>query len=552
MEEDYDLSTIEGIEDVIVKSGKAGDRLNIRKDTYGKVIFDKDGFQSVDTSAGEGNDCLVNAFLLCCIPSFRTLESDLRNKIGGFIRRDYLPTLDVFKSPAQDYTELLESREALDDNVARIIGKYYNINIVLIQRIGSGISAIDINNIDGAPFIFIYNPGDNHFRAIRRVIDNQFLFPYEEGQTIADRFSASVPDLDCIFKNNEIVEYINPGAKGSTARRTGKVIGRRFDGDPPVCINVTIQDSENYFSVDVSLDKVFKIGKSAGPSSAPVSNTVFGAAAGAGGSNLALEHSSEASFRSSKRSRPVFGTAAKSIAGALASPKKGTFKNSVLSTISSRDLGTISSLITETMEDATIFERILSDEHILNFNGLETPEIPKFLGDVKTLNLLVYSGDFMKKGKTTIELHPKFNIHICKPRIGTESTEGADQHVLEIEQNLQYIQENKYHKAIICFVDPDDSEAVKKFINVFRGKISLMDTLKPNYKFYHNESFFAPLLKAQNNALLGLNKDDGGSFIIRSSKFKESFGASGASGDKLLLTEMVSSSGTKYDIIKKV
>lgn len=170
------------------------------------------GLQSIYTS-GNYYDCLIHAFLGDTCASYRRLTNSQKNVAANVFRRRIFPKYPEFQSMNSLSQQMVisnittkEGRKiGLGSSVAKKLGEIFSLNIVVLTRddieeraelmnhYGFGLQAflntLQLNSANN--FIFIYNPGDFHFRSVRRVSDNTYVFPYAEGRAILDSYFPS-------------------------------------------------------------------------------------------------------------------------------------------------------------------------------------------------------------------------------------------------------------------------------------------------------------------------------------------------------------------------
>jgi hypothetical protein len=180
--------------------------------------FFKDTFNGFErmVSSSYKNDCLIHSLLNALSPTFRKInlnnnEDTDKNKIASYFRRTILPIIynnQITGSNNTKATKLriqseLKKNGALDIDVAGVFSEKYNVNIFLKDRdntINPGKNAIwylltpkaivkkNATNKErttagllaqtSAPVILLYNPGKNHFEAIRDPTNNTYIFEY--------------------------------------------------------------------------------------------------------------------------------------------------------------------------------------------------------------------------------------------------------------------------------------------------------------------------------------------------------------------------------------
>ena len=232
-ESEEDLpSTIEEIDAMIVDAypgvgGRTKDEIELDKYPTGPLI--KDEYQSVNTSSHD-NDCLIHSFLIDVSPSFRKLTLKEKNSFANTFRRSLLPKLYKLKNdslPEKLYSKALvkqlNTTNFLTDEHEQALGYFFNVNIInfLIQRQKvEGKRKQFIFTAASGPFekdrptVLIFNPDNEHFRAIRKLTgtDSTYEFTSEEGEEILQLYSGySTVERDCDFVVDE--EVIHNGVR---------------------------------------------------------------------------------------------------------------------------------------------------------------------------------------------------------------------------------------------------------------------------------------------------------------------------------------------------
>lgn len=136
-------------------------------------------YQTMQTS-GNDNDCLIHAILTALSPSFRRLTKVGKDAIVTYFRRNIL--VDIYNTliaqrVAADETNNMEFYNSLrdlqidinlDTHIAGQFGLWYKIGVFVRDRDKPQTKW----NLEGedkgdTPYIMIYNPGRNHFEAVR-------------------------------------------------------------------------------------------------------------------------------------------------------------------------------------------------------------------------------------------------------------------------------------------------------------------------------------------------------------------------------------------------
>jgi len=99
----------------------------------------------------------------------------------------------------------------------------------------------------------------------------------------------------------------------------------------------------------------------------------------------------------------------------------------------------------------------------MNFTLDNPVEIVPELAGRSDLRMVLWAGDCIHNEITDIERLPNFDVYLC---FGFSQTLGA---------NIDYIY-NRSRPGIICIIDASAKEQMNRFIEVFRGKFSLIDS----------------------------------------------------------------------------
>lgn len=108
--------------------------------------------------------------------------------------------------------ELIREYQFLEDEHANLLADAFNINILILTKFqGVGLSLLNkepkLGNATHS--LVVYNPGDGHFRAVRRTTDSNFYFTNDEIQAFrdeeAERMRAVVPTTRCPYTIGEVI-----------------------------------------------------------------------------------------------------------------------------------------------------------------------------------------------------------------------------------------------------------------------------------------------------------------------------------------------------------
>lgn len=207
----------------------------VTKDSSNPYKNTKYNLESVETSPSY-YDCLIHSFLTSLSPSYRKLSYYQRTAVAYYFRRMICPRYMSISD--MKHTELYKERASLsefppnysdrdslsklsseikeeslallkkaintaiqeidedtlarhfikeyiflEDRHASLLAKAFNINIVMINTIGRVLTIAQFTPVEATTHtIIIYNPGDGHFRAVRRTTDSKFYFENKDKQ----------------------------------------------------------------------------------------------------------------------------------------------------------------------------------------------------------------------------------------------------------------------------------------------------------------------------------------------------------------------------------
>jgi hypothetical protein len=146
----------------------------------------------VNTSSNK-NDCLSHSFLIDVSPNFRRLNQQDKNAYADWFRRSAMPTYytESEKTNPSNEFDLIDTERFLTDLHAEKLARTFNVNIIVFQRVSTSVNAVELCCDKNQPTIVIYNPGDLHFRGVRRKRDNKYLFTREEGNEIVTKYMST-------------------------------------------------------------------------------------------------------------------------------------------------------------------------------------------------------------------------------------------------------------------------------------------------------------------------------------------------------------------------
>lgn len=175
-------------------------------------------YQRMQTS-GNDNDCLIHAILTALSPSFRTLTKEGKDPIASYFRQKVLS--DIFtdirdsRNKKREISRMIDDLHStinLDTTVIGEFGLKYNIGVFVRDRgvqPGHGLNLswnYEGNDTPGVQYIMIYNPGNNHYEAIRYVPENRYIF--EPNDTIKEWHKKlekqETTKLQCVINGNAV------------------------------------------------------------------------------------------------------------------------------------------------------------------------------------------------------------------------------------------------------------------------------------------------------------------------------------------------------------
>jgi hypothetical protein len=212
-----------------------------------------DLFESVYTSTHK-YDCLIHAFLICVSEPFRKLNQDEKDAFADQFRRILLPQL----IDDEDMKTLLKEEYVfLSENVLETLERLYKINIVnFYKQIKSNGSATYVtfpyaSEFQRAPFIFLYNPDNAHFRATRtHTHGHSYKFSYTLGKDLHESYIMDTGSDEVITKP---ICAVKDGDKVMYKGQEYTVEDRRWSDDkkidPPICVSIKLKGRDEYVPI---------------------------------------------------------------------------------------------------------------------------------------------------------------------------------------------------------------------------------------------------------------------------------------------------------------
>lgn len=80
------------------------------------------------------------------------------------------------------------------------------------------------------------------------------------------------------------------------------------------------------------------------------------------------------------------------------------------------------------------------------------------------LRMILWAGDCVHDEITDIERLPDFDVYLCYGFIQT------------LQQNVDYMYNNRSNGGVICIIDALNKELMDNFVNIFRGRFSIIDS----------------------------------------------------------------------------
>lgn len=193
----YSFFTVDGVDRHIQACFPEESRMpqQLMLDTYGEGL-QRHPYYSIDTSPNN-NDCLIHSFLINLSPSFRSLPLQKKELYADWFRRRMMPALYSVQekiTPRLEF-ELIEGFEFLSDAHAEKLARAFSINIITLEQIVANAAfrvqaaRLCCSGNEAQPSMVIYNPGDEHFRAIVNTDRNTFLLSPEEAAAIMNAFA---------------------------------------------------------------------------------------------------------------------------------------------------------------------------------------------------------------------------------------------------------------------------------------------------------------------------------------------------------------------------
>jgi hypothetical protein len=184
-----ELNTIDDINNDIFKKypGVSDKPLNIIEDKFGEMYKNDILKLTSNNTSINKFDCLIHSFLDNISENFRKLTNEQKNEYASWFRREYFYSLFT-KDQSNKIYKFLNNESLFDkllDDIkpvvylsgyhALLLAELYKINIIIITKNeGKYVSAV-LGKFK-EPTIIIYNPGDGHFRSVKKNDSNKFIF----------------------------------------------------------------------------------------------------------------------------------------------------------------------------------------------------------------------------------------------------------------------------------------------------------------------------------------------------------------------------------------
>jgi hypothetical protein len=127
------------------------------------------------TASGRNNDCLIHSFLTAMCDSFRTYPEWKRVFIADVFRRKILPKFKSFEK----ITEILQGKNFLSDDEAKLLALQFNITIVLIVNSDKPEGRyMIVCNGDSTEYIVI-NGNHTHFTPVQYMVGGKQTYKQE-------------------------------------------------------------------------------------------------------------------------------------------------------------------------------------------------------------------------------------------------------------------------------------------------------------------------------------------------------------------------------------
>jgi hypothetical protein len=131
---------------------------------------------------------------------------------------------------------------------------------------------------------------------------------------------------------------------------------------------------------------------------------------------------------------------------------------------------------------------LLPNEHILNFHECDFA-LPEWLPE--TLSLIVGAGDLDHDNMPNVQKFSSFDVFFCN----AWDSNGS------FRKNVEYLTKVYHHKKVICVINHDNQEQVNRFVELFRGRFSLIDGHlghTPHFSISNLQKLLTPGGKAMN------------------------------------------------------
>ena len=124
---------------------------------------------------------------------------------------------------------------------------------------------------------------------------------------------------------------------------------------------------------------------------------------------------------------------------------------------------------------------------VLNFRVNESVKLPDwYVFPDDGVNIICGVGDYVDGNIPNVEKFKNYDIFVC---LGDDFIpKGNDRIYTSVDENVQWLVENTQEQKtkLLCLLDLNDKEQVDRFINIFEGKVKLLNS-------YSNSPMFNPV-----------------------------------------------------------
>ena len=232
------------------------------KDTIAQTLKIPDSIKTqlpvkIIQTSGNNMDCMIHSFLLGVSLTFRKLNLSDKNNVASYFRRNIFYNILQREFMTLLITDMLKpillksgEKALLDTNHLNFLASKYNIGVLVYGLDAHAISRVwGVENRFAENYIIIFNPGNNHFEAVKK--GTNYIFPMSElkdtivnppDEQTACPFSAGdiLQRTDASNLNDPIYVAGSPTWSGETVKQCITLPATKISVDAIIAVNKKI------------------------------------------------------------------------------------------------------------------------------------------------------------------------------------------------------------------------------------------------------------------------------------------------------------------------